>query len=109
MWNTGFVVRPLLEMLGWYLVWEAEGLGQLADLTQHAQIFVQSTYRLLDALLVCCLRGAFGVEEVREAFTTTEIWLSQKDLRQMFFILKALTNFIFIFVLCQALNRATFN
>ena len=40
-----------------YLVREAEGLGQFADLTQSAEILVQSTDHLLDALLVCCLSG----------------------------------------------------
>lgn len=40
-----------------YLVWEAEGLRQFADLTQCAQILIQSTNHLLDTLLVCCLSG----------------------------------------------------
>lgn len=41
-----------------YLAWEAEGLRQFADLTQCAEIFVQSADHLLDALLVRCLSRA---------------------------------------------------
>lgn len=40
-----------------YLVGEAEGLGQLADLTQGAQVLVQAVYHFLDALPVGRLGG----------------------------------------------------
>lgn len=40
-----------------YLMGEAEGLGQLADLTQGAQVLVQAIDHLLDALPVVRLGG----------------------------------------------------
>lgn len=43
-----------------YLVGEAEGLGQLADLTQGAQVLVQAVDDLLDALPVGGLGGTCG-------------------------------------------------
>ena len=51
-----------------YLVWEAQGLRQFADLAERAEILVQTTNHLLDALLVRCLSRAWGKDEhpVRE-------------------------------------------
>lgn len=50
---VGVVQRPP------YLMWETEGLRQFADLTQRAEIFIQSTDHLLDVVLVRRLSGAF--------------------------------------------------